>query len=231
MKSSLLWQSEEEGVLSVSEEKLDISFMVYRIGDEEAELSLQDIVFPDVMTEDCDICRILTSEMTKCLKETFRLLWDEGLEEVCIVEKKGSKYEEIIGSTCVVQKVYSEYMMKKKLQPAQDTTDGDEEELFLTKREDGLVAENRSRTFFCHLQSYKDGYYLFEVEVEEKFRNRGIATKCLQKLFEQLTENGQTVLYLQVGSYNEPAMHLYEKLGFEVSEELCYYGPAEEEER
>ena len=46
--------------------------------------------------------------MTECLPGCFRLLWDEGLEEVVLVEKQGTEIEEILGSTSVVQKIYSE---------------------------------------------------------------------------------------------------------------------------
>ncbi len=66
-------------------------------------------------------------------------------------------------------------------------------------------------------------FYLYEVEVAKNVRNTGIATKCLNRLFQMLAAEQPVTVYLQVGSYNEPAVHLYKKLGFEISEELCYY--------
>ena len=228
MKCNLSWQSEEEGTLHVLGNKTELRCLVYRIGDEEAEISIREMLQEEVGNTKSNQKEVIC-EVTKCLKEAFRLLWDEGMEEAVLVEKKGSDVEKILGSTGVVQKVYSEYMMRKELLPAEDTTDGENrEELSLTEQEDGIVGENRDKTFFCHLQPYQDGYYLFEVEVDKKVRNRGIATRCLSSLFRELAKEKPTVLYLQVGSYNEPAMHLYRKLGFEISEELCYYAPVEE---
>lgn len=228
MESSLRWHSEEEGILRVSGELLELCFNVYRIGDEEAEVSLQDMAYLREKAVQEVMQKEITSEMTICLKETFRLLWDEGLEEAVILERKGSEFGKILDSTNVVRLAYSEYMMKKVLQPGQYTMDGDGvRELMLEDREEGRICENRSRNFFCHLQAYKDGWYLFEVEVKKSARNKGIATACLKELFDRLSEQGPAAVYLQVGSYNEPAMHLYGKLGFQVSEELCYYGPAE----
>ena len=68
-------------------------------------------------------------------------------------------------------------------------------------------------------------FYLYEVEVLEHLRNQGIATNCLQQLGSDLVKKSkgrEVTIFLQVGSYNEPAIHLYQKLGFELSEEICY---------
>ena len=74
----------------------------------------------------------------------------------------------------------------------------------------------------------EQNFYLYEVEVEKKFRNEGIATRCLTGLFSLLSQEAPVTVYLQVGSYNEPAVHLYKKLGFDISEELGYYVLEEE---
>jgi len=98
----------------------------------------------------------------------------------------------------------------------------------LSSREDkeSIVYKNTEGTFFCRLLKHQaeEAWYLYDVEVEEALRNHGIATACLQELLQKVPEK----IYLQVGSYNKPAVHLYEKLGFRVSEELCYYTLREE---
>jgi ribosomal protein S18 acetylase RimI-like enzyme len=149
------------------------------------------------------------------------------------VEQKGTKTAEILDSTAVVQKLYSEYMMKCYFKP-QNSTDCGSDFLEMTKTEDGYVCENKEKNFFCRLLSYEAErqeehcYYLYEVEVKKKNRNKGIATICLTQLFSLLSQETPLTVYLQVGSYNEPAVHLYKKLGFEISEELGYYVLAEE---
>ena len=131
-------------------------------------------------------------------------------------------------STDVVQKYYSEYMMRQRFD-AEKSTDCGADTLTLTEEEDCFCCENKEKTFFCRLLPYETeavgerSFYLYEVEVEKKKRNKGVATKCLTGLFQRLAAEGPVTIYLQVGSYNEAAVHLYKKLGFRICEELCYY--------
>lgn len=104
--------------------------------------------------------------------------------------------------------------------------------LTLTKENEGFFCENSEKSFFCRLLPYtakagERSFYLYEVAVEKKKRNQGIATDCLNRLFRYLAQQPPLTIYLQTGSYNEPAVHVYRKLGFEVSEEFCYYVPTE----
>lgn len=225
------WLSAEEGRILFSEERtpfLTVDF--YITGKEEAELQLQDVVFPDEMTESDEKYKKIISKMTKCISQSFRLLWEEGYEETILVEQRGTKNAKIIDSTGVVHVVYSEYMMKCCFEP-QKTTGCGQTSVKLTKTEDGFFCENEDRTFFCRLMRYngekaeENHFYLYEVEVKKRQRNQGIATACLITLFGQLSEEAPVTVSLQVGSYNEPAVHLYKKLGFKVTEELCCYAP------
>jgi ribosomal protein S18 acetylase RimI-like enzyme len=234
MEGKLEWLSQEEGrivFLENGREVLTAEFFL--TGEEEAEFKIQDIVFADKTTKNDILSEEIILKMTECLPECFRLLWEEGLEEVVLVEKQGTKIAEILDSTNVVQRVYSEYMMKRHFEP-QNSTGCGLVSLNLTKNEEGFICENKEKTFFCRLLSYEAErpgepcYYLYEVEVKKKSRNRGIATNCLTQLFSMLSQNTPLTVYLQVGSYNEPAVHLYKKLGFGISEELGYYAPAEE---
>ena len=52
------------------------------------------------------------------------------------------------------------------------------------------------------------------VVVDEKERNRGIGFKLLQYLIEDGLKNGLNAFTLEVRVSNEPAIHLYKKLGF-----------------
>lgn len=233
MKANLEWLTEEEGLITFSENTLIwCTAGVYVTGPEEAEFRLQDIVFPEERTENDKMREEIICKMTKALNESFRLLWDEGFEEVVLVEQKGTKLAEILDSTKVVQKVYSEYMMCRYFEKEKSTAGG-EAFLQVTQDEEGYVCENEEGTFFCRLLPYEtktsgeNCFYVYEVEVDRKKRNKGIATACLTELFRRLACEAPITVYLQVGSYNEPAVHLYQKLGFEVSEELCYYASEE----
>ncbi|MBP3568654.1 MAG: GNAT family N-acetyltransferase [Lachnospiraceae bacterium] len=229
MESKVEWLTEEEGTITFSENKtrwLTVQFFV--TGEEEAEFRIQDVVFSGVWEENGNSRQEIIQKMTNCLNEAFERLWEEGFEEVVLVEQKGTKWAELLDSTKVVQKVYSEYMMCRRFD-AKKTTGSGENRLQITEEQEGWFCENREKTFVCRLLPYRAGtleeqsFYLYEVEVNRKQRNKGIATACLTELFLQLAKDTAVTVYLQVGSYNEPALHLYQKLGFTISEELCYY--------
>jgi len=233
MEYKFEWKNEEEGTISFSEQnKLFLTAQVYITGKEEAELRLQDIVSDEKNAKRISMQEKIICKMTECVLTSFRLLWEAGFEETVLVEPRGTKTAEILDSTKVVQIIYKEYMMKRQIKP-QKSTDCGPSSLKLTETEDGLVCKNKEGSFFCKLLQYAEElsgeqtYYLYEVEVKKTKRNRGIATACLSELFACLAKDGPVTVLLQVGSYNEPAVHLYQKLGFEVSEELCYYAVEE----
>ena len=223
------WLSEEEGrVVFFEEGKPFLMAEYFCTGEEEAEIKIQDVVVNEKTTKNSEISEKVILKMIECIPECFRLLWDEGFSEVVLVESQGTKMAEILNSTTVVQKLYSEYMMRRYMKP-QKSTDCGLEFLELTKNADGYVCENKEKSFFCRLIPYETGaageqsFYLYEVEVKKKNRNKGVATRSLTELFSMLSQETPVTVYLQVGSYNEPAVHLYKKLGFDISEELGYY--------
>lgn len=233
MEHQLNWINEEEGILTFSEGEQEVlTAQIFITGEEEAEFKLQDIVFGEHSADLEGKQKKVILKMTQCISKCFLLLWNEGFEEVVLVERGGTKVAEILDSTDVVRLVYKEYMMKKQV-TAQKSTGCGPVPLELTKTEDGFLCENTEKTFFCRLLMYESeekgerSFYLYEVEVDGKKRNKGIATECLTALFGLLAAEAPVTIYLQVGSYNAPAVHLYEKLGFMVSEELCYYGAEE----
>jgi len=229
----LEWLSEDEGRIFFYDGEMPVLTMeVFLTGDEEAELKIQDIVFLKGWEENDKIRQEVILRVTKCISESFRLLWEEGYEETILVEQKGTKTAEMLDSTDVVRKVYKEYMMKRHFAQQKSTNCG-LDLLHLTKTEDGYACENKDHTFFCRLLEHESEqpeeacFYLYEVEVSKVHRNKGVATACLNGLFQNLWSRSSGTIYLQVGSYNEPAVHLYEKLGFEICEELGYYAMAE----
>lgn len=64
---------------------------------------------------------------------------------------------------------------------------------------------------------------LHHVEILPEYRGRGLGTRMLQCLFDELEKRGITKLILQVSGDNLPAMALYRKTGFRITETLSYY--------
>lgn len=245
LKSRIQQISEEEGqILFYEGQKEWMCVQYFIISDEEAELK---VVCPEIVETTDKIENIpneIISKVTESIMESFRLLWEDGYDETILVEQKESNLWEILDSTEVVEKIYSEYMMCRsfglEVSGKESLNSSDNcDNLLISEEEGGFVCESKDGAFFCRLLSHAGAkevgrcFYLYEVEVDEAQRNRGIATKCLQQLFRQLCEKDRTsdgvTILLQVGSYNEPAVHLYEKLGFEIQEELCCYVPTESE--
>lgn len=65
---------------------------------------------------------------------------------------------------------------------------------------------------------------LLKICVLRCYRKRGIAEKMLSELLEKMREKGAAACFLEVRSRNEPAISLYEKLGFEkIATRRNYY--------
>lgn len=70
---------------------------------------------------------------------------------------------------------------------------------------------------------YPEGY-ITNVAVFEKFRNQGIATQILKKIFEISEKEGVDRCSLEVRVSNQTAIHVYEKMGFQgVGERKNFY--------
>ena len=70
---------------------------------------------------------------------------------------------------------------------------------------------------YCGLLQSFDEADITNVAVVEKFRGKGVATELLEQLFLRGYERGIENFTLKVRVGNAPAIHLYEKLGFERS--------------
>ncbi len=65
---------------------------------------------------------------------------------------------------------------------------------------------------------------IMNVTVTESMRRKGVAVKMFDMLFDILKERGIQKVFLDVRVSNEPAMSLYEKLGFErVGKRPAFY--------
>ncbi len=64
---------------------------------------------------------------------------------------------------------------------------------------------------------------LHHVEIASEYRGRGIGTKMIRLLCEKLEEAGIAKVLLQVSAENAPALAMYQKTGFRITETLLYY--------
>lgn len=218
-------QEEETAILSFLEGKKEILRLeVYPMGEEEAQIEaaqVQQYLEPLYTGEKQEI---VTRKVTEMIREALDNLRMRGFETVWFALKKGNALEKILDSTKVVPKMYSEYMLCRHgtVEKEENCDSAAGETVCCRITESGYEVSNREGTFFCRLSPFRGGFYVYEVEVVEKERRKGIATTCMTELMQKFPD-----LYLQVGSYNVPAVRLYEKLKFEMIEEVCFYGEEE----
>lgn len=78
-----------------------------------------------------------------------------------------------------------------------------------------FVAENNSTVLgYAGLSAILDEGYVTNIAVFPEFRNRGVATALINKLFSFAKENRLSFISLEVRPSNLEAVTLYEKLGF-----------------
>lgn len=77
-----------------------------------------------------------------------------------------------------------------------------------------------------HLSVHGDRVYFYGFEIKEEFRRQGLGSAALTLLLNDLTQLHETIVksvYLQVSGNNEPAVALYKKTGFQITETISYY--------
>jgi [ribosomal protein S18]-alanine N-acetyltransferase len=64
------------------------------------------------------------------------------------------------------------------------------------------------------ISRYVDAWHVMNIAVSPEYRNRGIATRLMERLFELTGGSGRRGYTLEVRVSNEDAIRLYERLGF-----------------
>lgn len=85
----------------------------------------------------------------------------------------------------------------------------DEKNDYLVAEVDGVVVG------YCGCWGVADEAAIYNVAVDKKYRRQQIGRLLLQELIEQSAKRGTTAFTLEVRSSNEPAIRLYQSLGFE----------------
>lgn len=74
-----------------------------------------------------------------------------------------------------------------------------------------------------NISVFSSYYYLYGLEIRESLRGRGYGTQLLNQVLHDLAERNPLPLRLQVSGDNIPAVSLYQKTGFQITETLFGY--------
>lgn len=93
-----------------------------------------------------------------------------------------------------------------------------------------VAVENGKLLGYIGSQSVLDEADVMNVAVDPDFRRKGIAVVLVESLIEMLMKSGVRCLTLEVRAGNDPAISLYEKLGFiQVGRRPGYYQKPKED--
>ena len=87
---------------------------------------------------------------------------------------------------------------------------------------DGITSQDRD-DITARNKAHSTVAYLHSLETAPALRRRGLASCFLMQLIRYLEREGIRRICLQVSGSNEPALHLYRKTGFRITETLSYY--------
>lgn len=74
-----------------------------------------------------------------------------------------------------------------------------------------------------YILTFSSYYYLYGFEIWEPYRNQGYGTAFLEHVLSDLASRNPLPVQLQVSGENHPAMALYKKTGFRITETLSCY--------
>ncbi len=123
------------------------------------------------------------------------------------------------------EKAFDEHMMEYSFHPLPSScpkieTDFSDEPAVSFQGTEGMAFNSHVS---CLLSSHGSYVYLYQLFTEEAFRRQGRALAFLHHLFPQLEALGFSSVRLQVSGENLPAMALYKKTGFHITETLSFY--------
>lgn len=211
MRIRLCWETEEEAKVSCRRFGKTIGQgRLYIVGADAAEVTWETL--PGQTKTRNRLLRSMKRKAAAC-----------GLTVCSFPAEELSAADEALKAAGAVCLDCTEYMLRWE-PPAQWQAVTGQKPVLLRQQEDGETkliqgVRDGESVFLARLAPYRDGSYLYEVEVPDGLRNQGIGTEALQQLLLQQA----APVYLQVGSYNERALHLYRKLGFQTETRLNYY--------
>ena len=155
------------------------------------------------------------------LRKVIRRLRLQGRKKIHIIGNAFCEKETDILTGIFGEPEYAEYFMKKKGAFVPGSF----------KEERGYELEYEGKKIGrCKMTFHLNGWYLHGFQIQKEYRRQGFGTKFLNEILEDLTKEREnhirleyTDVFLQVSSRNEPAVKLYEKAEFSISEQRNYY--------
>lgn len=80
---------------------------------------------------------------------------------------------------------------------------------------------NKTHIGKFELYEWEDKFVIWSLQIKERYQNKGYGTQMLTEFLSQFTSDKP--LYLYVNKANEIAIHLYEKVGFEIVGDFSSY--------
>lgn len=78
-----------------------------------------------------------------------------------------------------------------------------------------LVAQEKEEILgYCGVVMVQDEGDITNVAVKKSWQNQGVGKKLMEELVKYTEQEGVTRLFLEVRASNEPAIHLYQNMGF-----------------
>ena len=113
---------------------------------------------------------------------------------------------------------FHEYLMEYKgnFEPAESDLS------YVTADNQYIFFHRKKRIGHCSLYKESGTVNIFDVYVEEKYRNKGNGKKIIERIINELKDE-DTRIILQVSEKNKPAYRLYLACGFEVIDSVLYY--------
>ena len=140
------------------------------------------------------------------------------------VRPEQTKWRQVL-TAIEAEKVSEEYMMEYSFGrlPSLPATAQAFASAELTVSFQGTEGKAFSPHVSCLLSSQGNSVYLYQLLTKEEFRRQGRASAFLHHLFPRLKALGFSSVRLQVSGENLPAMALYKKTGFHITETLSFY--------
>lgn len=117
----------------------------------------------------------------------------------------------------------SEHLMEAALKPEKETEAQTGAWIPLTFLPEAQGFTVRAAAGSCRLSIQGTSACLYELEILKELRGKGHGTAFIRSLKQELYRLGIRLLRLQVSGDNLPALSLYEKTGFRITETLLYY--------
>lgn len=158
---------------------------------------------------------LLDAVIDELPEDTELLFYTNGKSPDCLAALEALEAEVVL----------EEHMMELQLDRFEKSADSpqspvqaSEELLDGTKT---LIFRNAHGT--VNISVFRDYYYLYGLEIHESMRGRGLGHRLLTHVLSILAERDPLPLRLQVSGNNLPALSLYRKTGFQITETLfCY---------